>query len=58
MEIALPLFPVVADLQTDVGQASHPGDAAEECVDREAPERHPRNAGWQRNEGSHDWQHS
>src|SRR3954447_8313808 len=54
----LPLVPAIAHLVADEREHEHPRDAAEERVEREAPERHPGHAGGQRNEGAHDWQHA
>ena len=45
-----PALPGRPDLHADQREAEHPGDAADEREQREAPERHARDAGGQRDE--------
>src|SRR4051812_47756557 len=56
VQVVLPLLPVRADLLADEREREHPGDAPREGEEREAPERHPRHAGRQRDERADDRQ--
>src|SRR4051794_15083214 len=56
VQVVLPRLPVRADLLADEREREHPGDAAGEGEEREAPERHPRDAGRQRDERADDRQ--
>src|SRR3954471_13840957 len=53
VQVVLPLLPVRADLLADEREREHPGDAPREGEEREAPERHPRDARRQRDERAH-----
>src|SRR5688572_7622246 len=50
VEVVLPLLPARPDLATDEREHEDPRDAARRGQQREAPERHPRDAGGQRDE--------
>src|SRR3954452_19565485 len=54
----LPFVPARPDLVADKREQEHPRDAAQHGVEREAPERHPGDAGGQRDERPHDRQHA
>src|SRR3954454_23212832 len=56
VQVVLPLLPVRADLLADEREREHPGDAPREGEEREAPERHARHAGRQRDERADDRQ--
>jgi hypothetical protein len=55
---ALTAIPLVAEQQAGIDQEKAPRPRSEESVEVETAFRHARNAGWERDKRSHQWQHA
>ena len=56
MQVILPLTPVLSSERPQVPERKNPRDASEHCEESKSSEWHPRDTGWERDEGSHDRQ--